>query len=271
MNPYLELARPVNCIMAAVGVVIGELLAGAEPSIRAALAPVVAAVVCAGGNAINDYFDAEVDAINRPERPIPSGRVSREAARRFAVACFATGVALSALINVWCFAIATANSILLYAYSWRLKGTPLIGNVVISYLVGSCFLFGAAVGTRPAAAVWLFLLAFLANLVREILKDVEDVKGDAEAGLKTLPIVVGEKTALDVALVFSVALAVLTPFPYLDGVVSFRYLYLACPAAAMIVAGAAGTRAGLFGAREGQKLTKIGMMLGLAAFLVALI
>jgi len=270
VNPYLELARPLNCAMAAVGVVIGEILAGAHLSVQAVLAPIVAAIVCAGGNAINDYFDAEVDAVNRPERPIPSGRVSRKAAKRFALACFASGVFLSIFINSWCFIIAAVNSILLYAYSWKLKGTPLIGNAVISYLVGSCFLFGAAVGTRPAAAVWLFLLAFLANLVREILKDVEDVEGDAKAGLKTLPIVAGEKTALNVASVFSIALAVLTPFPYLDGVVSARYLYLACPAAAMIVAGALGARYGIFGAREGQRLTKLGMILGLAAFLVAL-
>ncbi|AAM02166.1 geranylgeranylglycerol-phosphate geranylgeranyltransferase [Methanopyrus kandleri] len=271
MRAYLELARPINCAMAALGVVVGELIAGARLDVGAVLAPVVAAVVCAGGNAINDYFDAEVDAVNRPDRPIPSGRVSPRSARMFALGCFAVGVGMATVINRMCLAIAALNSVLLYLYSWRLKGTPLIGNVMVSYLVGSCFLFGAAVGQRPAPAVWLFLLAFLANLVREILKDLEDVEGDAALGLKTLPIAYGEGVALRVATVFAIALAVLTPLPYLDGVVGWPYLVLALPAAAVILLASVLAVAGSWDAGKAQRVVKVGMLLGLLAFLASLL
>ncbi|WP_456481961.1 geranylgeranylglycerol-phosphate geranylgeranyltransferase [Methanopyrus sp.] len=271
MRAYLELARPINCAMAALGVVVGELISGVGLDVGSILAPVVAAVVCAGGNAINDYFDAEVDAVNRPDRPIPSGRVSPRSARAFALGCFVVGITLAAAINGVCLAIAVLNSVLLYLYSWRLKGTPLVGNVVVSYLVGSCFLFGAAVGRRPAPAVWLFVLAFLANLVREILKDLEDVEGDAALGLRTLPVAYGEGVALRVASVFAVALAVLTPLPYLDGVVGWRYLILALPAAAIVFLASILAVVGGWDAGRAQRVVKVGMLLGLLAFLVSLL
>ncbi|WP_148689057.1 MULTISPECIES: geranylgeranylglycerol-phosphate geranylgeranyltransferase [unclassified Methanopyrus] len=271
MRAYFELARPVNCTMAALGVVVGELIAGARLDVGATLAPVVAAVVCAGGNAINDYFDADIDAVNRPERPIPSGRVSPRSAQMFALGCFTAGIGMATVINRMCLTIAALNSTLLYLYSWRLKGTPLIGNVVVSYLVGSCFLFGAAVGQRPAPAVWLFLLAFLANLVREVLKDLEDVEGDAALGLKTLPIACGERITLRVATVFAIALAVLTPLPYLDGVVGWPYLVLALPAAAVILLASVLAVVGNWDAGKAQRVVKVGMLLGLLAFLVSLL
>ncbi len=270
VRAYLELARPINCAMAAVGVVIGELISGAHDPLRAALAPVVAAVVCAGGNAINDYFDAEVDAINRPDRPIPSGRVSRRAARRFALGCFALGTGLAVPINLTCLGIAAVNSALLYAYSARLKGTPLVGNAVVSYLVGSCFLFGAAVGARPSPAAWLFLLAFLSNLVREVLKDVEDVEGDAAQDLRTLPVVCGERTALLVAAGLGGVLLAVTPLPYLRGVVGWPYPVLALPAAGIIFGASVLASLG-WDVGKAQRAVKGGMVLGLLAFLAPLV
>ncbi len=270
LGAYLELARPVNCAMAAVGVLIGELVAGVQDPVRAALAPLAAAIVCAGGNAINDYFDAEVDAINRPDRPIPSGRVSRRAAHRFALGCFALGTLLAAAINPTCLLIAAVNSALLYAYSARLKGTPLVGNAVVSYLVGSCFLFGAAVGARPAPAAWMFALAFLANLVREILKDVEDVEGDAALGLRTLPIVCGERVALRTAAAIAGVLLALTPVPYLRGTVGWPYPVLALPAAAVILGSSLLACRG-WDVGRAQRAVKAGMLLGLLAFLAPLV
>jgi len=155
---------------------------------QVALAFVVCFVVTAGGNAINDFYDAKIDAVNKPHRPIPSGRISPRRAFAFAVGLFGIGIALSYLINPICFFIAAANSLLLIGYAYKLKRTVLWGNVSIGYLTGSTFLFGGAAVNEIMVTFVLFMLAMLATMGREIVKDIEDIKGDKKEGLITLPI-----------------------------------------------------------------------------------
>ena len=82
--------------------------------------------------------------INRPDRPIPSGKVSRGAARGFAVTLFLAGILVSFFTNPLCIGIAIINSLLLIAYAAKLKSTPLLGNIAVAYLSASIFLFGGA-------------------------------------------------------------------------------------------------------------------------------
>ncbi len=84
------------------------------------------ALVTAAGNVINDFFDAEIDAVNRPDRPIPSGAVTRTAARGFAVTLFLAGILVSFFTDSLCIAIAMINSLILIAYAGTLKRTPLV-------------------------------------------------------------------------------------------------------------------------------------------------
>ncbi|RKD97483.1 geranylgeranylglycerol-phosphate geranylgeranyltransferase [Halopiger aswanensis] len=266
----LELLRPVNVIAASVLTFIGAFVAGGMTEAPVAVAAAVAATGLAvgAGNAINDYFDREIDRINQPERAIPRGAVSARGALAYSLVLFALATGLAVTLPLLAIGIAVVNLIALVAYTEFFKGLPGVGNAVVAYLVGSTFLFGAAAvgeyGDIEPALV-LALLAAVATLTREIIKDVEDIEGDRAEGLRTLPIAVGEGRAiwLSVALL---ALAVLaSPLPYLFGYFGVAYLLVVVPADAIMLYSAAES---FDDPTAGQSHLKYGMFLASLAFIV---
>ncbi len=267
LRGLLDLARPVNAVAAGGLTAIGAYVAGGALEAPAAVAAAVGATVLAtaAGNAVNDYFDREVDRVNRPDRAIPRGAVSPRAALAYSLALFAAAVALALTLPPLALAIAAVNLVGLLAYTTAFKGRPGAGNALVAYLGGSTFLFGgAAVGGVGAVAV-LFVLAALSTFAREVVKDVEDVAGDAAAGLRTLPIAVGERRALWLGTSPLFVAVAASPWPYLDGTFGPAYLAVVVPADLVM----------LYAAREsfsdpatGQARLKHGMFLAAAAFLV---
>ena len=186
-------------------------------------------LVTGAGNAINDYFDIEIDRVNKPRRPIPSGIISTSAAFYFSLALFAAGTVSAFMINVPCAIIASFNSLLLIYYAKTLKRTAFLGNLAVGYLTGSTFIFGGAVffesGGLESVFV-LFLLATLATVAREIVKDIEDMDGDMKNGAHTLPIVIGARKAAYIAAFIGLVAVLASPLPYLQSLMSTRYLFL---------------------------------------------
>lgn len=241
VSVYLELMRYKNCLMAGFAAVIGTLIAfnilasgalnyhpGSFPYFDAGLVFLVVFLVSGAGNAINDYFDIKIDSINRPERPIPSGRVQLKEALYFSYLLFALGTLLAFSINQVCGLIALFNSLLLIFYAKTLKGTPLLGNLSIGYLTGSTFLFGASVfGLEGLKTLFvLFVLSALAITAREIVKDIEDMEGDKIEGADTLPLRIGARKASYLAVLIGFLAVFLSPLPFLMSVLGLRYLYL---------------------------------------------
>ncbi len=202
---YLQILRPVNALVAGIAVLLGVLVAGV--AVTPILFLLVVAVFCitGAGNAINDYYDREIDAVNRPERPIPSGAVSVRGAAVYSAVLFVFGIACAGFVHPFCFGIACFNSFLLVVYAAWLKRVPLAGNVVVSYLAGSIFLFGGAVAGLEGLLVNLPLagIVFLPMTAREILKDAEDIEGDWEGGARTLPMVTGVTNSCRIAAVLA--------------------------------------------------------------------
>lgn len=186
-------------------------------------------LITGAGNAINDYFDVDIDRINKPERPIPSGRIKLSTALHFSLALFALGTLFAFMINPFCGIIALVNSLLLIYYARTLKRTAFLGNLAVGYLTGSAFLFGGAVFFKSGgleSVFVLFLLATLATVAREIVKDIEDIEGDVKDGARTLPIVIGPKKAAYLAALIGLIAVLASPLPYLQSLMSFRYLIL---------------------------------------------
>jgi len=261
---FLEIMRPGNCLMASIAALIGLLVADSSPEpLTAFLVALAVFAVTGAGNVVNDYFDREIDAVNRPGRPIPSSRISPDRAHAWSMVLFALGCLAALFINPLALAIAAFNSILLYLYARNLKVTPFAGNLAVGYLTGSTFLFGGAAGNNVEITAFLFLLASLATLAREIEKDIEDLAGDMASGARTLPIVIGERRSSLLAASFVVAAIVLSYLAplgraYLVAVTVADLLFLA--ALARIVKGEAA---------RSQKMLKMGMAAALTAFLVA--
>lgn len=201
---YFSIMRPMNAIVAGLAAVIGFFIATSTIIPAVLLLVIIVFLVTAGGNVINDYYDSEIDAINRPDRPIPSGKVKKETAYHIAAALFIAGIILSFFTNPLCAGIAVFNSVVLVFYASHLKKSFMLGNIAVSYLSASIFLFGGALsGTEGVLRlVPLALITFLAMMSRELLKDAEDVEGDRASDAVTYPIRYGIITTIRVSLFF---------------------------------------------------------------------
>ncbi|MGM0372126.1 MAG: geranylgeranylglycerol-phosphate geranylgeranyltransferase [Halobacteriota archaeon] len=264
---YLELTRPVNSVAAGVLTLIGGFIAAGLAADSWPLGAAVLATVLAtgAGNAINDYFDREIDRINNPERPIPRGDVPPMGALLWSVGLFAVAIALAVTLPPVAILIAILNFLGLVAYTTLFKGRPGAGNALVAYLGGSTFLFGAAAVGRARDGVVLFALAALSTFAREVIKDIEDISGDRAEGLNTLPIALGADRALVIAAIALLAAVLASPVPYLTGLFGLSYLLVVVPADLLMVAALLRSRAH---PDTGQQWLKYGMFLAAAAFIV---
>lgn len=182
-------------------------------------------IIAAAGYIINDYYDVKIDLINKPERVVVGRGVSRRYAILLHTALNVVGI-LFGLILHWKIGIVTFFSVfMLWWYSNYLKRLPFIGNFVVALLTaGSVAIPLLLYPLAPKTNILIYtLFSFFTTLVREIIKDMEDLKGDNTFGCKTLPIVWGlRKTknliyALTIAFVVSVFLihGLVEPLPML--------------------------------------------------------
>ena len=274
------------------GVILGSILASRGlPSGEYALITVLHSVSVMtfmfSWNALNDYMDVDIDQINRPDRPLPSGAITLDSAKRgiqatgllsvlsLMVAGYVSSIGEMGLENwipalaIWglaLFLLFNYESSSRFSYKMKEKGLP--GNFAISLSVGLVIIFGAASVSKPFDdRVWIvFLIGFLYNLSREIVKDVEDIDGDK--GRNTFAMRIGVDGARTVAaglLVLALA-AILAPFsPFLNIFTDWHVIFI-IPALVSLMM----VKPRLFASedRAAQQLIKISMQLCLFAFLV---
>ena len=240
MNPYIEILRPGNALMGAISIILVALI-DKTISIPVILAMLTVFFETAAGNVINDYFDYKIDLINKPERPIPSGRISLENGRNYGYLLFAAGTMCGFLIsyitNNWIpFGIVLFADVVLYLYAYTLKTTPLLGNLTVGFMTGFGFVFGGFSINNPSiimTSLFLGFFAFVMTTAREIVKDIEDLEGDKADCAKTLPILIGEKKPAILAAVLIIIDSALCPLLYYYHI--FGILYLVVIAIAVIL------------------------------------
>jgi 4-hydroxybenzoate polyprenyltransferase len=153
-------------------------------------------------NACNDIADFEIDKINRPERPLPSGKISIKAAYGIMRILFFFTMFFSVLAGIefaFLFFVAGALSL---AYNRFLKGLPLVGNFTVALLATTPVIIPIInFGLPQAELSILAFFAFMLNFAREIIKDIEDMEGDKSQNLKTFPLLVGINMSLALAFI----------------------------------------------------------------------
>jgi len=227
LTPFLTLIRIPNCLMIGLAVLVAETIGlGSLPSVlQGVFGFLTAFLLLAGTMVFNDIQDVQVDRVNSPDRPIPSGKVTIRQA--YALSIVFSGLALisSLVLGILTFLTALAALALMAYYNTRGKKTGLLGNAVVSFNVALPFFFGglAVNSLRPLLFIF-FLLAFLANTAREVAKGIADVPGDSSKGIMTIAVTQGPKRAAELAAIFFVV-AVLLSFlaPLLDQKVSLFY------------------------------------------------
>lgn len=190
----LRLVRWPNALIAAAGVLLGAAWGGAvRPSTW--FAALAAVALTAVANAVNDIQDEQIDRVAHPDRPLPSGAMTRDAARAVARLSALVGLAASAAASAALGALSVAVVACMVWYSVTLKARRgVAGNALVSLLASLPFLYGAWTAGRPLSGVALVALAVPLHFAREVAKDLDDVAGDAPAR-RTLPLVAGAWTA----------------------------------------------------------------------------
>jgi geranylgeranylglycerol-phosphate geranylgeranyltransferase len=203
MPVYLELLRPFTLIAPIVGVFAGAIIASRNmPNILVLTGAFSAAMLNAASNVANQYFDLEIDRINKPSRPLPSGRIRKKRALIFAFLIYFIALILSWLVNQQFFLIVFTTAIVTFFYSappLRLKRFPFISNIYIAIPRGMFLIVSGWSIVRSIWTVepWFIGLIFTLYLMgASVTKDFSDVKGDRRFSIRTLPVIYGpEKSA----------------------------------------------------------------------------
>ncbi|AWS00659.1 MFS transporter [Metallosphaera hakonensis JCM 8857 = DSM 7519] len=231
------------------------------------LAILVVSLVAAGGYAINDVYDVEIDRINKPDRPIPSGAISVKAATSLSYGFMGAGVFLSVVQGYVQFAVALLTSIALVLYARNLKRTGFYGNLVVATTTALSLFYG---GLSFHSGFWVqriwipVIYTFLLTLSREIVKGIEDYRGDLANNVRTLATTRGVTEAWRVARISLIITEVTSPAPLFLG---YNLIYGVILVPFLIVT----TRAVLSetsetGASKARSLLKGSAFLGMLAF-----
>ncbi|MEA3287204.1 MAG: geranylgeranylglycerol-phosphate geranylgeranyltransferase [Candidatus Marinimicrobia bacterium] len=228
MPAFLSILRPLNLLQATLAVILTAAFLDQLSQIETLAWLILSVITINGaGNIINDIYDIEIDKINRPRRPLPSGNMSLMTARVYMITLFMVGILFSSLISAATLLIAGLIAMpLLIAYSAWFKRLPLIGNITVSFMLGLTFVYvGSAFGAIQETII-MGALAFGFTFIREIVKDLEDQEGDREVNAKTLPLIWGESATINFTLLLMVVFIVLDLFPYIFGAYNELYLWL---------------------------------------------
>jgi geranylgeranylglycerol-phosphate geranylgeranyltransferase len=228
----LLITRIHNCLLGAVFVVVGAYLGSKGTGIATVLAPniflgALAISLCiAFANVINDYHDAPADALSKPNRPIPSGRISRHSAGMLALALGLAAAAIGWSISASSGIMATALVVLSALYSYSLKNTVLLGNGLVALLDASIIVYGGLVIDSLTRAIWLAsLMLFLHVFAHEILYTLRDRAGDALAHLRTTATYLGTATSIKLFRIVVLAFVTAALVPWLARLAPDLYLY----------------------------------------------
>lgn len=221
-----KLSRPLSTLTGVLAVVLGGYVAGTGQWDKVALAALATLFVSASSNAWNDYRDIEIDRINQPRRPLPSGMITPRAALIFSITLAALSIAVAALINPTALAIAVASNILLYVYSIRLKSTVLLGNITVALISAMSPIFGGVAAGNFRPSLWLGAIVFVGILGREVLKTLADYEGDLAHNVRTIATVWGPRAARIVFFVLLGATAIIMIAPYLFNLYRPIYAYI---------------------------------------------
>ena len=227
----LDIIRPANCAMIGFAVIVGAFVSkpASVSGVQLVLGFLTGFFICAYSMTVNDIYDLEVDRVNRPDRPIPSGEVSVMGATRLSVLALGLGMACAILaLNPIGVAIAAAYAFLSWLYNSRAKRTGLAGNLIVASSLAIPFVYGGEVmggSITGSLLLMMALTAFFSGVGREVVKGMADVEGDAKREVNTIARSRGLSQASAVGALFFVLAVVTSWVPLLTGLANPIYTF----------------------------------------------
>jgi geranylgeranylglycerol-phosphate geranylgeranyltransferase len=266
VSAALRLARWANALIAAAGVLIGAWWAGWGDASAIALASLAAIALTAAANTWNDLADIDIDFIAHPERPLPSGALSRASAERIAMAAATGAVASASAVSAELGVTTVGVLLLMRLYSPWLKRAGFAGNLVVAVLASLPFVYGSYAAGSWQRGVPLLLLAIPLHLARELAKDLDDREADRSTR-RTIPVIGGVHSTRAAIVAALIAGALAFVFGIAPQVKSLALLLAALvPALAAL---ALATALALRGRPGSPAFFKLAMACAMAALLVA--
>lgn len=270
----LEIIRPVNCAMIGFAVIVGEFVSK-PPQIQlwqSALGFLTGFFVSAYSMVVNDIYDIEVDSVNQPGRPIPSGKVSLTTANRLSILMLLAGVVFSVLsLNAVAVVVAAAYAFLSWLYSYRAKKAGIGGNLIVASSLAIPFIYGGVISGGSIFSSLLLLMAltaFFSGVGREVVKAMADVQGDEKRGINSIARRSGMDTAAAVGGAFFILAVVTSWVPLVYGLANQLYEFgVVIPDVIFIyLAASIITNGGQPNARRVKTFALFGMLIGLLVF-----
>ena len=282
----VELMRPKNMVLAAITVPLGAHFGldgnwTSELGLAVAFQILTVLTFMGAGNAMNDIKDAAIDKLAHPSRPLPSGRITEDEARRFVVVLWLISVAsmlygastLHAqnadwwpLVTIYIVAVVL---MLTYDLGPETKSKGLVGNISISLMVAAVIGYGAAtIGSINVLVFWVAMVVVFTNLAREVIKDCQDMLAD-EGSRETLPMKIGVENARMAAYVMIMAGLVCLYIPYWQGPFNLNQLLYQTPAILVLI-----TLNGPIFKGEDARVSmriRVAMLLGLLGFMLTMV
>ncbi len=253
-----KLSRPVSTLSGVLAVVLGGYVAATGEWGKVALAALSTMLISAAANAWNDYLDVEIDKINQPKRPLPSGMVSLRAALNFSFTLAVLSIIVAAFINGHALLIAISSNILLYVYSWKMKSTVLVGNAIVAFISAMSAVFGGVAAGNVAPTFWLAIIIVTGIMGREVLKTMADYEGDLRQRVTTIATAWGKRNARIVFYILVSITLVMMMVPYLLQIYSPVYAVVVAVGVYPVVLYIA-IRVGRV--RSGQQLEKLSQLM----------
>ena len=213
----IKLLRPLNLLLGVISLIVTAFLVD-QTTVTQLLFLTIGVVITfmGGANALNDLLDFNVDKVNRPQRPLPAGKLSKKTVLIMVCILFSMGFVFSIQLN------ALARNLALFIifptlllYTPVFKKIPLMGNIIIGLILGVVFLFGEAALAGEIKKMWVpALLAFGLTWIREFVKDIQDLSGDKGGNVKTFPVKYGIPTSLQLIYILIISLCFLAVIPF---------------------------------------------------------
>ena len=221
---FLKIIRPFNCLFVILSVFFGAYYQSPDSNLFPILFAAISAVlIAAAGYVINDFFDIPIDVINRPDRILPSGKITPKAAYIFSVMLFIFGITASYFTqNPYCVIIAIMNSLLLFSYAKTFKMSFLAGNILVAYTTASTFLYGGLCNDNLKNSMIIVIFAFLYTFIREIVKDAEDIEGDIKLGARTIAVKIGRRNTAFVSIIPALAIILYSVFLFTENIIGLK-------------------------------------------------
>ncbi|MBD3169853.1 MAG: hypothetical protein GF307_10250 [candidate division Zixibacteria bacterium] len=226
----IRILRPVNGLISSLTVWISFIISGGGYAEYSGILASIAAFFFAGfANSVNDIEDIDIDRINKPHRPLPSGRINKKTAIMVAILSGLIALGISFILTVFTAIIGIIAVAGMLLYNLRLKRIAFWGNTTVSLIAAVAFIYGGAANNNIFPALFPALMAFLLHLGREVTKDIEDVRGDSAVGARTLPLVRGLALTRNVASIPLMILIPVTLLPMYFDMYSYAYLIMVTP------------------------------------------